>query len=111
MVRVLDILIESEAWLSRTGGIGGFSGSDIVLSGPTEGEDWDEQYQLQVATHSHSCTHTQNTAAIDTQVGQRLSSTTIAILTDNSTCFRSYFYPTVPPYVQLRQLRNFHRRM
>ena len=54
VVRVIDILIESEAWLSRTGGIGGLSGSDIVLSGPTEGEDWDEQYQ-QVATHSHSC--------------------------------------------------------
>ena len=34
--------------LSRTGGVAGLSGSDIVLSGPTEGEYWDEQYQ-----HSH----------------------------------------------------------
>ena len=59
MVRVIDILIESEAWLSRTGGIGGLSGSDIVLSGPTEGEDWDEQYQ-QMATYSHSCTRQQD---------------------------------------------------
>ena len=63
MVRVIDILIESEARLSRTGGIGGLSGSDIVLSGPAEGEDWDEQYQ-QVATHSHSCTREHNTGQI-----------------------------------------------
>jgi len=41
VVRVIDTLIESKAWLSRTGGIGGLNGSDIVLSGPTEGEDWD----------------------------------------------------------------------
>ena len=41
MVQFIDILAEGEAWLSRTGGIGGLSGSDIVLSGPTEGEDWD----------------------------------------------------------------------
>ena len=54
MVRFIDILTEGEAWLSRTGGIGGFSGSDIVLSVPTEGEDWDEQYQ-QVASHTHCC--------------------------------------------------------
>ena len=52
VVRFIGVLTEGEAWLSRTGGIGGLSGSDIVLSGPTEGEDWDEQYQ-QVATHSH----------------------------------------------------------
>ena len=43
MVRVIDVLAEGETWLSRTGGIGGLSGSDIVLSGPTEGEDWNEQ--------------------------------------------------------------------
>ena len=43
VVRVIDVLIEGETWLSRTGGIGGLSGSDIVLSGPTEGEDWNEQ--------------------------------------------------------------------
>ena len=52
VVRVIDVLAEGEAWLSRTGGIGGLSGSDIVLSGPTEGEDWDEQYQ-QMATCRH----------------------------------------------------------
>ena len=33
------ILVESETWLSRTGGIGGLIGRDIVLSGPTKGED------------------------------------------------------------------------
>ena len=43
VVRFIDVLAEGEAWLSRTGGIDGLSGSDIVLSGPTEGEDWDEQ--------------------------------------------------------------------
>ncbi len=52
--RVIDILSEGETWLTRTGGIGGLSGSDIVLSGPTEGEDWDEEYQ-QIATRSHCC--------------------------------------------------------
>ena len=51
VVRVIDVLAEGETWLSRTGG-SGLSGSDIVLSGPTEGEDWNEQYQ-QVATHRH----------------------------------------------------------
>ena len=51
-IRVFGVLVECEAWLSRTGGIGGISGSDIVVSGPTEGEDWDEQYQ-HVATHRH----------------------------------------------------------
>ncbi len=51
-IRVIDILSEGETWLARTGGIGGLSGSDIVLSGPTEGEDWDEEYQ-QMATQSH----------------------------------------------------------
>ncbi len=53
-IRVIDILSEGETWLTRTGGIGGLSGSDIVLSGPTEGEDWDEEYQ-QMATQSHCC--------------------------------------------------------
>ena len=42
VVCVTGVLAEGETWLSRTGGIGGLSGSDIVLSGPTEGEDWDE---------------------------------------------------------------------
>ena len=40
--QVIGVLVEGETWLSRTGGIGGLSGSDIVLSGPTEGEDWEE---------------------------------------------------------------------
>ena len=51
VARVIDVLAEGETWLSRAGG-SGLSGSDIVLSGPTEGEDWNEQYQ-QVATHRH----------------------------------------------------------
>ena len=41
--RVTDVLAEGEAWLSRTGSEAGLSGSDIVLSGPTQGEDWDQQ--------------------------------------------------------------------
>ena len=44
-VWVSGVLAEGETWLSRTGGIGGLSGSDIVLCSSTEGEDWDEQYQ------------------------------------------------------------------
>ena len=60
VVRVIDVLTEGETWLSRTGGIGGLSGSDIVHSSLTEREDWDEQYQ-QVATHSHCSTHEQDT--------------------------------------------------
>ena len=43
VVRVIGVVIEGETWLSGTGGIGGLSGFDIVLSGPTEGEDWDQQ--------------------------------------------------------------------
>ena len=58
VVRVPGVLVEGETWLSWTGGIGGLSGSDIVLSGPTEGEDWDKQYQ-QVAAHSHWSPHEQ----------------------------------------------------
>ena len=58
VVRVTGVLVEGETWLSRTGGIDGLSGSDIELSGPTEGQDWDEQYQ-QVATHNHCSTHEQ----------------------------------------------------
>ena len=41
--RVTDVLAEGEAWLARTGSEAGLSGSDIVLSGPTQGEDWDQQ--------------------------------------------------------------------
>ena len=53
-----DVLVEGETWLSRTGGIGGLSGSDIVLSGPTDREDdWNEQYE-QVATQRHGPTRT-----------------------------------------------------
>ena len=42
-VRVIGVVIEGETRLSGTGGIGGLGGCDIVLSGPTEGEDWDQQ--------------------------------------------------------------------
>ena len=45
VVRVITVLTEGEAWLTRTGGVSGLSGSDIVLSGPTHREDWDQQYQ------------------------------------------------------------------
>ena len=41
---VVTVLAEGEAWLARTGHVGGLSGSDIILSGPTLGEDWDQQY-------------------------------------------------------------------
>ena len=41
VVRVVTVLIESEAWLTRTG-VGGLSGPDIVLSGPTQGENWEQ---------------------------------------------------------------------
>ena len=37
---IIGVLIEGETRLTRTGGIGGLSGSDVVLSGPTLGEDW-----------------------------------------------------------------------
>ena len=43
VVRVIDVLVEGKAQLARTGGIGGLSGSDVVLSGPTQGEDLDKQ--------------------------------------------------------------------
>ena len=42
VVRVLGVVIEGVANLSGTGGIGGLGGCDVVLSGPTEGEDWDQ---------------------------------------------------------------------
>ena len=42
-VRVIGVVVEGETRLSRTGGIGGLSRFDIVLSGPTEGENWDQQ--------------------------------------------------------------------
>ena len=42
-VRVIGVVIEGETRLRETGGIGGLSGCDIVLSGPTEGEDWNQQ--------------------------------------------------------------------
>ena len=41
-VGVITVLAEGEAWLARTGRVGGISGSDIILSGPTPGEDWDQ---------------------------------------------------------------------
>ena len=39
VVRVIGVVIECETRLSRTGGIHGLSGFDIVLSGPTKGDD------------------------------------------------------------------------
>ena len=41
-VRMIDIVIEGVTRLTGTGGIGGLSGCDIILSGPTEGEDWNQ---------------------------------------------------------------------
>ena len=41
--RVIDVLAEGEAWLARTDSEAELSGSDIVLSGPTQGEDWNQQ--------------------------------------------------------------------
>ena len=43
VVRVIGVVFEGVTRLIRTGGIGGLGGCDIVLSGPTEGEDWDQQ--------------------------------------------------------------------
>ena len=43
-LRVIGVVIKSVTRLSGTWDIGGLSGCDIVLSGPTEaqGEDWDQ---------------------------------------------------------------------
>ena len=40
-VRVIDVVIKGVTRPSGTCGIRGLSGFDIILSGPTEGEDWD----------------------------------------------------------------------
>ena len=40
---MIGVVIEGVTRLSRTGGIGGLRGSDIVLSGSTKGEEWDQQ--------------------------------------------------------------------
>ena len=40
---VVTVLAEGAAWLARTRRVGGLSGSDIILSGPTPGEDWNQQ--------------------------------------------------------------------
>ena len=40
---VTNVLAEGEASLYRTDSEAGLSGSDIVLGGPTQGEDWDKQ--------------------------------------------------------------------
>ena len=42
-VRVIGVVIEGMIRQSGTGGIGGLGGCDIVLSGPTDGENWDQQ--------------------------------------------------------------------
>ena len=52
MAGIIGVLIEGETRLTRTGGIGGLSGSDVVLSGPTLGEDCDQQEQ-KLTTNSH----------------------------------------------------------
>ena len=41
VVRVVTVLAKSEAWLTRTG-TGRLCGPDIVLSGPTQEEDWEQ---------------------------------------------------------------------
>ena len=41
--RVTNVPADGEAWLARTDSEAGLSGSDIVLSGPTQGEDWNQQ--------------------------------------------------------------------
>ena len=41
VVRVVTVLAKGETWLTRTG-VGGVSGPDIVFSGPTQEEDWEE---------------------------------------------------------------------
>ena len=43
MVRVIGVVIEGVTRLSGTGDIGGLGGCDVVLSGPTEGEEWSQQ--------------------------------------------------------------------
>ena len=54
IIRVIGVVIEGVTRLSRTGGIGGLSGCDIVFSGPTEREEWSQQKQ-KADTHSHCC--------------------------------------------------------
>ena len=39
VLRIIDILTEGETWLTWTGGIGGLSGFDIILSGLRDGQD------------------------------------------------------------------------
>jgi len=56
-VRVTDVLAEGETWLSRTGGISGLSGSDVVLSGPTEGEEQRQAKELHYLHTSFSSTN------------------------------------------------------
>ena len=57
-VRVTDVLIEGETWLSRTGGISGLSGSHIVHIGPTVTEEKIEPNKLHYLHHSHTCIYT-----------------------------------------------------
>ena len=49
---IIGVLIEGETRLTRTGGIGGLSGSDVVLSGLTLGDDCDQQKQ-QLTARNH----------------------------------------------------------
>ena len=48
-VKLIDVLIECDTWLSRTGCFGGLRRCDIVH--PTEGVDWDEQWHLTIMLH------------------------------------------------------------
>ena len=43
VVRVMDVVFEGVTRLCGTGGIAGLSGCDRVLSGPTEGKEWEQQ--------------------------------------------------------------------
>ena len=50
-VWVIGVLVYSETWLTGTGCIGGLSGSDVILSGPTQRHDLQENKQKASKTH------------------------------------------------------------
>ena len=58
-VRVIGVVIEGETQLTGTEGVGGLGRCDIILSGPTEREDWNH-HQQQLDTHSHCCIKKKN---------------------------------------------------
>ena len=49
---IIGVLIEGRTRLTRTGGIGGLSGSDVVLCGLTLGDDCDQQQQQLTARNN-----------------------------------------------------------